>query len=226
MIHQGKKGVRVHRSLAGSDAGDTYTGQAYGDDVPCGSCGGKHPIYETQQVYEVARTIVDCIIGGPTMMLGVLRSNDGQWVAACSPADGTPGYNAFRGALTGHHKRFLPALVIAGNIPDDGSRSFGGLPLAASFIRSCTVQNAPIAGRCAAPKLVHYAIRLSLPRPWTMSEVLYDPAGSNPNYTDYLTAPSCATCGVLLPQLLCPLKASATLKEFTGLIRNSWGGSW
>ena len=226
MIHQGKKGVRVHHSLAGSEAGDTYTGQAYGDDAPCCSCGGKHPIFETQQLYEVARTIVDCIIGGPTMMISVLRSNDGRWVAACSPADGTPGYNAFRGALTGPNKRFLPELVVAGNIPYEGVRSFGDVPLPTSFIHSCTVKNAPFAGRCAAQKLIHYAIRLSLPRPWTMSEVLYDPARAHPNYTDYQTAASCATCSILLPQLLCPLKESTPPKAFTALIRKSWGSAW
>lgn len=224
MFHEGKSGVAVHRSLAGGNAGDTYTGQAYGDDTICPVCNGLHPIFETQQVYEVARTIVDCIIGGPTMMVGVLRSNDGRYVAACSPANASDGYNAFIGAVTGTHKRFLPSLTIAGNIPDDGSRSRGGLPLNARFIRSCKVDGSPMAGRCAAPKLLHFAIKNLLPRPWVMSEVMYDPAGTSLAYRDYITAPSCSTCAVLLPYMVCPRKQHVNLQVFTDLIRDHWGG--
>ncbi len=226
MIRHDKQGVRLHGSLFGSNAGDTYTGQSYGDDVPCTSCGGRHSIYETQQVYDVARTIVDCIITGPTMMIGVLRSNDGRWVAACSAAEGTPGYNAFREALSHRHKRSIPPLAIVGNIPSRDNASRGGQLISAAFMRSCRVGNAPIAGRCAAPKLLLHAIGQRLPRPWTMSEVLFDPAGTNRNYTAYATAPSCATCKNLLPHLLCPSKADVVLHEFNGLIQKSWGASW
>ncbi len=226
MFHNEKRNRAVYKTLAGARSGDTYTGQSYGDDVPCPSCGGRHPVYETQQVYEVVRAIVDCILAGPTMMLGVLRANDETWVAACSPADGTAGYNAFRNAVTVTHKRFLPALAIAGNIPDRGTVSRGDLKLNPAFLRSCTVANAPIAGRCAAPKLVHYAIRNNLPRPWTMSEALYDPARASETYEDYQTAPSCDTCKVLLPNMLCPRNAPASVQEFTGLIRKTWGNNW
>jgi hypothetical protein len=158
------------------------------------------------------------------MMLGVLRSNDGRYFAACSPADGTPGYDAFTAAVTGTHKRFLPALTIAGNIPDNGTVSRGGMSLSAAFLRSCTVNGSPIAGRCAAPKLLHYAIRNQLPRPWVMSEVMYDPTGTNPTYKDYITAPSCNTCKGLLPYMACPRKEQARLVEFTGLIHRQWAG--
>ncbi len=226
MIHQDKQGMRLHGSLFGSSAGDTYTGQSYGDDMPCMSCGGRHPIYETQQVYDVARTIVDCIVVRRFMMIGVLRSNDGRWIAACSAAEGTPAYNAFREALSHRHKRSLPPLSILGNTPRRYNHSHGGRVISEAFIRSCRVGNAPIAGKCAAPKLILHAIAHRLPRPWTMSEVLFDPAGTNRNYTAYATAPSCATCKSLLPHLLCPSKADVALNEFNGLIQQSWGASW
>jgi hypothetical protein len=57
-----------------------------------------------------------------------------------------------------------------------------------------------------------------------MSEALYDPAGTNPHYKDYMTAPSCATCRALLPNMLCPKNEPASLLQFTGMIRKSWGG--
>ncbi len=89
------KGNLQGKRVPGSNAGDTLTGVSYGDDGPCPNCGQRHTINETQQAYDVARTLVRSLpVVGGAMMLGVLRSADNQWFAACSAHDDTAGHNS------------------------------------------------------------------------------------------------------------------------------------
>lgn len=220
MFRSSMQGKKVSGAFPGRSSGDTFTGISYGDDRQCQKCGQHHTINETQQVYEVARTIVDCLPPtGNAMMIGVLRSSDDLWFAACSPHDGTAGYNAFVASIR-TKKHFLPRLTVVGSLPQNQSDTRSGQTLSARDIRSCTVNGHPIAGRCAAPKLLHFAVSNNLRRPWTMSEVFYDPANLNQIYKDYITAPSCQSCQNLLPLILCKHSAGdINMNQFIGMMR-------
>lgn len=227
MQHPVKAASEVHAGLAGAEAGDTYTGVSYGDDSACPRCGSRHPLFETQMVYEVCRNIVRLLLEQnpvpPAMMIGVLRGNNDTYFAACSPADGTPGQIAFASALqAGRFK--LPRLTLVGNLPARGALARGGRTVSAQEVRSCTVTGHPIAGRCAAPKLIHVAAQSATPHPWRLSEVWFDPALQNQSYRHLDTAESCQTCRRLLPLLLCKQGADVDLLSFSGLIRAQWAG--
>lgn len=227
MIHHEKTAKPVYTGLAGAPSGDTYTGVSYGDDIPCPRCGQRHPVFETQVVYEVCRNIIKLLMEQnpvpPAMMIGVLRGNNDTFLAACSPADGTPGQMAFAVAVqTGRFR--LPGLILAGNLPNAGTTSRGGRTVGAAEIRRCSVAGHPIAGRCAAPKLIHVAQQQNVPRPWSLSEVFFDPALANPHHIHLNTAESCQTCRQLLPLLLCKDGPEVNLITFTGIIRAHWPG--
>jgi len=114
MQNPGKVAQQVAPHLAGGGSGDTYTGVSYGDDIPCPRCGQRHPLYETQVVYEVCRNIVKLLLEQtpcpPAMMIGVLRGNNETYFAACSPADGTPGQIAFSNAIQAGRYKLPPIL--------------------------------------------------------------------------------------------------------------------
>ncbi len=219
MFNQAKQNQAVHHSLAGGGtSGDTYTGISYGDDLPCPNCGLRHSIFETNVIYDMCRILIKQMTQqgvAVSMMIGVLRGNNNTFYAASSPADGTAGQLAFRATVQGI--RFV-RFTLCGNIPDQGSTSRAGSRVTAQVIRQCTVNGSPIAGRCAAPKLVHYAIGNNIPRPWCMSEVLYDPLGQNPHYDHFQTAQSCLSCRNLLPQMLCTRGNAPNLIEFRGAL--------
>ncbi len=220
MFTVAKQNKAVHHGLAGGDGGDTYTGISYGDDLPCPNCGLRHSIFETNVLYDMCRILIKQMTMqavANAMMIGVLRGNNNSFYAACSPADGTPGQVAFRNVVQGI--RFI-RFALAGNVPDAGSTSRGGVRVSAQMIRQCTVAGNPIAGRCAAPKLVHYAIAHAVPRPWSMSEVLYDPLNQNPHYDHFQTAQSCLSCRQLLPRMLCTQGNAPSLIEFRGFLQN------
>lgn len=210
-----------------SASGDSYTGVSYGNDKDCMQCGKRHPLYETQIVYEVCRNIIKLMLEQtplpPAMMIGVLRSNNDTFFAACSPADGMPGQIAFANAIqVGRYK--LPPITLVGNLPARGTISRGGRVVSAQDIRNCTVAGQPIAGRCAAPKLIHIATQQAAPRPWRLSEVWFDPALKSAAYRHLDTAESCQTCSKLIPLLLCKQVPDVDLISFTGLIRAQWTG--
>jgi hypothetical protein len=81
-------------------------------------------------------------------------------------------------------------------------------------IRQDQYQSAKVAGaykpgNCAAPRLIEAALEDPTvttrdPSTWSMSEVMFNPSGSNQQWWHGLTAYSCATCEKLVPMLLCP----------------------
>jgi hypothetical protein len=228
MQNAGKQAKELGGGILGTEAGDTYTGVSYGDDLVCPNCQSRHPIYETQMVYEVVRNIIKLLLeqtpAPPAMMLGVLRGENGSWFAACSPADGQPGQVALQNAVRNGRVKLPSPMTLVGNLPAAGSTSRGQKPVTAQDVRNCTVNGQPIAGRCAAPKLIHVAIQQNIQRPWRMSEVWFDPALQNNTYRHLDTAESCLTCRNLLPLLLCNQGPDVNLITFTGLIRAQWGG--
>jgi hypothetical protein len=223
MIHAKRRGQATPPAFGGSGAGDTFTGISYGDDIVCPTCGQLHPIQETQQIYEITRMLVEQIEGAIPMMIGILRDRAGTYVAACSPAEGTPGYQAFLTAIQ-TKRAFLPQLRVTGDLQMGQLRTRGGDRLSGAQVRACTVLGQPIAGRCAAPKLIHYAMSNDLPRPWVMSEVMHDPTGQNRHHASHVTAESCQTCARLLPLMLCGHTHGEGLLTFRGLMQRQWQG--
>ena len=74
--------------------------------------------------------------------------------------------------------------------------------------QSAKVAGAYKPGNCAAPRLIEAALKdpdvSHDPMTWSMSEVMYNPTGSNQQWWHGLTANSCDTCEKLVPMLLCP----------------------
>lgn len=118
------------------------------------------------------------------------------------------------GDLKGGNTPFLKAALAKGHTlaltqeeKAGGNHTGLGGPIKPHIYQSAKVGGAYKPGNCAAPRLVEAAIEDGTvtkdPSLWAMSEVMYNPSGSNQQWWHGLTAHSCATCDKLVPMLLC-----------------------
>lgn len=227
MYNAGRNGLATPSNMSRYH-GSQFTGRTYGDDILCPICSQRHPVSEGSRAkmlcWRIAGELGQAANGLAPMMIGVLVANNGNVYAACSPADSQPGQLAFVQAC---QRVGMVPFIQCGNVPARGVATAGGRQMSPSEMARCRpTQQDPIQGRCAAPKMIHIALSQRAPRPWTMSEMLWDPAGQNAQYTPLWHAQSCNTCQRLLPRMLCKSNSEDVSLITVGFMRDQFNNPY